>query len=131
MTDSLLPITDKLEETRKNLGEVIKESTQNLGNVIKENNTPQLAIENTPQRVIENNQPQLPIENDQDDTQPGTLYDVSLENTLTNMKDREKEFFYIIKDKDGQRYWNGIPIQTPRDSIVEVKGKTFIITTNL
>ena len=85
-----------------------------MGNVTKENNTPQLAIENTPQPVIEN---------DQDDTQPGALYDVSLENTLTNMKDKEKGFFKIREDKDGQRYWNGIPIQTQRDSIVEVKGK--------
>ena len=79
LAQSLSPITDKLEETRKKLGEVIKESTQNLGSVIKENNTPQLAIENN----------QLPIDNDQDDTQPGILYDVSIENTLTNMKDKQ------------------------------------------
>ena len=89
LAQSLSPITDKL-------GEVIKESTQNLGNVIKENNTPQLAIENTPQPVIENSQ--LPIENDQDDTQLGILYDVSLENTLTNMKDKQKGFFKIEED---------------------------------
>ena len=131
LAESLSPITKKLDETSEKLGDAIKESTQNLGNVIKENNTPQLAIENTPQPVIEINQPQLPIENDQDDTQPGALYDTSLENTLTNMKDKEKRFFKIRVDKDGQRYWNGIPIQTPRDSIVEVKGKNFNITTNL
>ena len=93
LAESLSPITDKLEETRKNLGEVIKESTQNIGNAIKENNTPQLAIENTPQPVIENNQPQLPTENDQDDTQPGAVYDTSLENTLTNMTKKRKNIF--------------------------------------
>ena len=65
----------------------MKETTQNLRDVIKESKpeTPQLAIENT--------QPQLPIENDQDDTQPGILYDVSLENTLTNMKKNKKDSF--------------------------------------
>ena len=131
LAESLSPITNKLDETGKKLGDVIKESTQNLGNVIKENNTPQLAIENTPQPAIENTQPQIPIENNQDDTQPGVLYDVSLEKTLTNMKNEQKGFFKIREDKDGQRYWNGIPIQTPRDSIVEVKGKKFNKTTNL
>ena len=63
----------------------VKESTQNLGDVIKESQpeTPQLAIENT--------QPQLAIENNQDVTQPGLLYDVSLENTLTKMKKKNKK----------------------------------------
>ena len=135
LAESLSPITEKLNDTSKKLHDVIKESTQNLGNVIKENNTPQLAIEITPQPAIENNQddtqPQLLIENDQDDTQLAALYDVSLENTLTNMKDKQKGFFKIREDKDGQRYWNGKPIQTPRDSIVEVEGKNFNITNNL
>ena len=56
LAESLSPITKKLDETSKNLRDVIKESSQNLGNVIKENNTPQLAIENTPtiQPAIEN-----------------------------------------------------------------------------
>ena len=48
LAESLSPITNKLDETSKNLGVVIKESTQKLGNVIKENSTPQLAIKNTP-----------------------------------------------------------------------------------
>ena len=63
--------------------------------------------------------------------QPGVLYDVELENTLTNMAKNEKGFFKIKEGKDRQRYWNGIPIQTPRDSIVEVEGKKFNITPNL
>ena len=58
LAESLSPFTTKLDETSKELGDVIKESTQNLGNVIKDNNTPQLAIENTPftQQPIENNE---------------------------------------------------------------------------
>ena len=47
------------------------------------------------------------------------------------MKNEQKRFFKIREDKDGQRYWNGIPIQTARYPIVEVKGKNFNITTNL
>ena len=70
LAETLSPITKKLDETSEKLGVVIKESTQNL--------------ENTPQPAIENNQ---------DDTQPGILYDVSLENTLSNMKDKQKGFF--------------------------------------
>ena len=72
LAESLSPITKKLDETSKKLGDVIKESTQNLGNVIKENNTPQLAIEITAA-------PQ-PIENNE-----GVIYAVDLENTLKNM----------------------------------------------
>ena len=81
LAGSLAPITDKLDDTSKKLGEVIKESTQNLGNVIKDNNTPQPAIENTPQPAIENTS-QPSIENNE-----SVIYDVELENTLNNMKD--------------------------------------------
>ena len=56
---------------------------------------------------------------------------MSLENTLKNMKNEQKGFLKVREDKDGQRYWNGIPIQTPRDSLVEVKVKKCKITTNL
>ena len=85
LADSLSPITTGLDLLENNKGEKISE-------IIKKSQeeTPQLAIENTPQPAIENTQPQPAIENDQDDTQPGILYDVSLENTLTNMKDKRK-----------------------------------------
>ena len=129
LAESLSPITEKLDETNKNLSDVIKESTQNLGNVIKENKTPQLAIEDTTQPGIENNQ--LHIENNQDNSQPGILYDVSLENTLTNMKDKQKRFFKIEEDENGQRLWNGIPVEISGDSRIEIKGKEFNITPNL
>ena len=118
LAESLSPITSKLDETSKKLGD---ESTQNLGDVIKRNNTPQPAIENTPTA--------LPIESEK--IQPGAIYSTSLENTLSNMKEKEKGYSKIGEDKDGQRYWNGLPIQTPSDSIVEVKGKKFNITPNL
>ena len=122
LAESLSPITKKLDETSKKLDDTIKESTQNLENVINENITPKPAIENTPtiQTAIENTQ-----------TQPGILYDVSLENTLTNMKDKQKGFFKIEEDENGQRLWNGIPVEISGDSRIEIKGKEFNITPNL
>ena len=121
LAESLSPITKKLDETTKKLGNVIEESTQNLGNVIKENITPELAIENTPtiQPGIENTQ-----------TQPGVLYEVSLENSLTNMKDKQKVFFKITEE-NGQRFWNGIPVDISGDSRIGISGKDFNITHNL
>ena len=124
LAESLSPIAKKLDETSEKLGDVIKGSTQKLGNVIKENNQPQLAIENTPTT-------HQPIENNQYDTQPGTLYNVSLENTLTNMKEKEKGFFKITEDENGQRFWNGIPVEKSGDSRIEIKGKDFNMTHNL
>ena len=98
LAESLSPITKKLDETREKSGYVIKESTQSLGNAIKENNTPQLAIENTPtiQPAIENND--------------GITYDVQLENTFNNMKDNTG-FFRTLYDP--QRGWilNNYPIE--------------------
>ena len=75
LAESLSPITSKSDETSEKLGDVIKEPTQNLVNVIKENNTPQLAIENTPTT-------HQPIENNE-----GVIYDVELEKKLNKMKD--------------------------------------------
>ena len=121
IAESYIPITKKLDE--------VKKSTQDLGDVIKKSKaeTPQLAIENNQ----DDTQPQLPIENDQDDTQPGILYDVSLENTLTNMKDKQKGFFKIEQDQNEQRFWNGVPVEISGDSRIETKGKDFNITPNL
>ena len=69
--ESLSPITKKLHE--------VKKSTQKLGDVIKESNTTQLAIKNTHSA--------LPKENEQ--RQSGVVYDTSLENTLSNMKNNK------------------------------------------
>ena len=56
---------------------------------------------------------------------------MSLENTLTNMKDKQKGFFKILEDQNGQRFWNGIPVEISGDSRIEIKGKDFNITRNL
>ena len=66
LAESLSPIAKKLDG--------VKETTQKIGDVIKESQqeTPQLAIENTPTHQ--------PIENIE-----VVLYDVDLENTLKNM----------------------------------------------
>ena len=121
LAESLSPITKKLDETSKKIDDTIKESTQNLENDINENITPKPAIENTPtiQTAIENTQ-----------TQPGILYEVSLENTLTNMKEKEKGFFKIREDENGQRYWNNLPIEILGDSRIKIEGKNFNITPN-
>ena len=109
LAESLSPITEKLDETSKKLHNVIEESTQNLENVIKENNTPQLAIENTPtiQPATENTPIHQPIEDNE-----GRVYSVELENTLNNMAENTG-FFKTHYDK--QRGWmmNNIPIKSP------------------
>ena len=116
LAESSSPITKKLEE--------VKESTQDLGDFNKKSQP------ETPQLAIENSQPQLPTENNQDDTQPGVLYDVLLKNTLTNMKLKQKGFFQRKEDKRGQRIWNGIPVAKSSDSRVEIKSQNFNITPN-
>ena len=70
LAESLSPITKKLN--------TINESTEKISEVIKESQ-PQ-----TPQPSIENTHTALPIENEQ--IQPGVIYDTSLENTLNIMK---------------------------------------------
>ena len=122
LAESLSPITEKLDETSKNLGDAIKESTLNLGNVIKENNTPQSAIENTPQPAIENNPTQQPIENNE-----GDIYDVELENTLNKMTDNTG-FFKTHYDQ--QRGWmlNNIPIKSPGGTKIQVDENEYDLT---
>ena len=115
LSESLSPITKKLDETTKKLGDVIEESTQNLGNVIKEN-IPQLAIENTPQPAIEN----IP------DNESG-VYDVELENTLNKMADNTG-FFKTHYDQ--QRGWmlNIIPIKSPGGTKIQVDENEYDLT---
>ena len=76
LAESLSPITKKLSE--------VTESTQKIEEIVKESNTPRLAIANTHNA--------LPIENEQ--IQPGVIYDTSLEKTLNNMKNNTG--FFII-----------------------------------
>ena len=130
LAESLSPLTKRLDLIENNKGEKI-------GDIIKksESESETLAIENTQTQpetpAIENTQtqPETPaIENIQ--TQPGVLYDVSLENTLTNMKNKEKGFFKITEE-NGQRYWNGKPVNIPGGSKIEIEGIDFNITPNL
>ena len=128
LAESLSPITDRLDLVENKKGEKI-------GDLIKKSESKPLAIENTQTQpetpAIENiqTQPETPaIEKTQ--TQPGVLYEVALENTLTNKKEKEKGFFNIT-EVSGQRYWNGIPINISGDSRIEIKNKEFNITPNL
>ena len=118
LAESLSPITSKLEETSKKLGDVIKESIQNLGNLIKDNNTPQLAIEITPTT-------QQPIENNKVD-----VYGVELENTLNKMKENTG---FFKTHYDPQRGWilNIYPIKTPGGTNVKISGNKYDITQGL
>ena len=131
LAESLSPLTKRLDLIENNKGEKI-------GDIIKksESESETLAIENTQTQpetpAIENTQTQtetLAIENTQ--TQPGVLYEVSLENTLTNMKNKEKGFFKMREDIDGQKYWNGLPVDISGDSRIEIEGKNFNITPHL
>ena len=123
LAESLIPITDKLDEVNK--------STQELGDVIKENNTPQPAIENTPQPAIENT-PQPAIENTPQpiEDNEGSVYAVELENTLNKMTDNTG-FFKTHHDR--QRGWmtNNYPIKTSKGNNVEINENKHNITPGL
>ena len=116
LAECLSAITTKIDETSKELGNVIKKSTQNLGNVIKDNNTPQLAIENTPttHQSIENNE--------------GAIYDVELENTLQNMENNDTGFFKTPHDSQQGRVINNHPIKPIRGTEVEINKNKYNIT---
>ena len=127
LAENLSPLTNKLDETTKKLGDVIEESTQNLGNVIKENNTPQLAIENTPtiQPAIENTPTIQPIEDNE-----GSVYSVELENNLNKIVDNTG-FFKTHYDRQQGWMMNNIPIKSPGGTEVEIKNKKYNITTGI
>ena len=118
LAESLSTITTKLDQTSRELGDVIKESTQNLGIVIKENNTPQLAIENTPTT-------QQPIENNE-----GDVYAVELEKTINKIKDNTGFFKRHYDPKLG---WllNIYPIITPGGTNIKISGNNYDITLGL
>ena len=74
LSESLSPIFKKLDE--------VNESNQKVGEIVKGSNTPQLALENTHNAIH--------VENEQ--IQPGVIYDTSLENTLNILK---KKFWFF------------------------------------
>ena len=128
LTESSSPITNKLDETSKKLGGLIKEYTQNLGNVVEKNNTPQLAIENTPttQQPIENTPTtQQPIENKEVDVD-----DVELENTLNKMKDNTG-IFKTHYDPQRGRMLDNYQFKTPGGTNVKISCNKYDITPGL
>ena len=112
LAESLSPITKKLDE--------VKDSTQKLGEIVEESNTPQLAIENT--------QNALPIENEQ--IQPGVIYDTSLANTINNMK-INSGFFNIEEKDNGDIIWYGFPFEKLGGSKLQINEKIYDITTSI
>ena len=118
LAESLSPITTKVDETSKKLSDVIKKSTQNLRNVMKDNNTPHLAMGNTPTT-------QQPIENNE-----GNVYVVELKNTLNKMKDNTGFFKTQCKPLSG---WilNNFSIGTPGGTEVEISGNKYDINPGL
>ena len=109
LTESFSPITKELDE--------FNESTQKIGEIVKESKTPQLAMEN--------NHNAIPIENEQ--IQPGVIYDTSLENTLNNMKNNTG-FFNIEERDSGEIVWNGFPVEKPVDKKLKINGEINNIT---
>ena len=47
------------------------------------------------------------------------------------MKDKQKGSFKKIEDENGQRFWNGIPVEISVYSRIEINGITFNLTPNL
>ena len=109
LAETLSPITKNLDE--------VNESTQKLGEIVKESNTPRLAMEkihNTP-----------PIENEQ--IQPGVIYDTSLENTLNNMKNKIG-FLSIEERNNGDITWKGFPVEKRGSNKLEINHNIHDIT---
>ena len=120
LAESLSPITKRLDE--------VKESTQKVGDVIKnsQQETPQLAIENTPSnQPIENTRTLQPTENNE-----GVIYDVELENTLIKMKDTTV-FFNIEETNNGDNFWNGFPVEKVGGNKIKINENVFNITTGI
>ena len=81
--------------------------------------------ESQPQPAIENTHTALPIENEQ--IQPGIIYDTSLENTLSNMKNNTG-FFNIEETNDGEIFWNGFPVEKMGGNKLKINEKIHNIT---
>ena len=120
LAESLSPITEEpITERLDN----VNESTQELGELIKKSkpaieNTPQLAIENTPTT-------QQPIENNE-----GKVYDVKLENTLNKMIDNTG-FFKTLYDPQHGWILNNYPIKMPGGTKIENNENQYNITPGL
>ena len=122
LSESLSPITKRLDLVENNKGEKI-------GELIKksEQETSQLAIENT---QTQTETPQLPIENNPTAHQPeenneGVIYNVELENTLNNME-KIAGFFKIEERDNGDVFWNGFPVEKIGGNKIKINENVFI-----
>ena len=122
LAESLSPITKRLDlvENSKGekIGELIKKSEQEGPQLAIENTrtqpeTPQPAIEDTPEAALGNNE--------------GVIYDVELENTLNNMKNNVG-FFKIEERDDGDVFWNGFPVEKIGGNKIKIIENVFDIT---
>ena len=106
ITESLSPITKKLDE--------VKKSTQELGDVNKNSKpeTPQLAIGNTQTPAIEN-----------------TTISNSLRDTLSFMK-TSKNFFKLEQDGN-EVFWNKTPIKALGKNRISINEKEYDIKPNI
>ena len=112
LAESLSPIPKKLDE--------VKDSTQKIGEFVKESNTPQLAIEKTHNA--------LALENEQ--IQPGVIYDTSLANTINNMK-LNSGFFNIEEKDNGDIIWYGFLFEKFGGGKLQINEKIYYITTSI
>ena len=103
LAESLSPLTKKLDEVNKSTQKSLSPMTKRIdifNESIKESQTPQPDIENT--------HTSIPIENEQ--IQPGVIYDTSLENTVSNKKILTG-FLNIEEANDGEIFWNGFTVE--------------------
>ena len=122
LAESLSPVTKKLDEVNKSTQQSLSPITEKLDTInesIKESQ-PQ-----TPQPAVENTNTSLPIEIEK--IQPGVIYDTSLENTLSDMKNNSG-FFKIEETNDGEIFWNGFPVGKMGGSKPKINEKTYNIT---
>ena len=104
--ESLSPIIKKLDE--------VKKTTQELGEIVKESKpeTPHLAIANTQTPVIEN-----------------TSISNSLRDTLSFMKTSKN--FFKLEQKDGEVFWNKIPIKAKGGNRISIKNQEYDLKPNV
>ena len=107
LAENFSPVTKKVE---------VDKTTQKVGEITKESNS-------------ENKTPQLAIEKTQNDSHPVLPYDAALENTLSNLKEKQKGFFKIKGRDNGDLFWNDIPFDILGDSTLKINEDEYIIST--
>ena len=122
LAESLSPVTEKLKEVNKSTQQTLSPITEKSDTI---NESSKESHPQTLQPATENTHTSLPIENEK--IQPGVIYDTSLENTLSNMKNNTG-FFNIEKTNDGGIFWNGFPVKKVGDNKLKINEKIHNIT---